>query len=616
MTEELHRALRRQISRSGVTADELATEGMRDLLHRVSAAYEDADKQRYLHDRAFLLASVEMQDLYDRLEQASQSAAAVQRDRLQAVFDSAATGLIVLEADGRVFDINQVAESILGLEHDEARGVSLASVLLPDSEFDTALPELRMAIRDGANWRSPDTIVRTKADTTFSAALFYRAMQTGGGVLAIEDITERKQAQAELMWRANHDSLTGLLNRPAIMERIQRALQRAKRYGNRVAVLFLDLDRFKRVNDTLGHAAGDALLEECGRRIRTAMREVDAVARLGGDEFVVVCENVHAEHEAFVVADRLVDAVAKPFTIGDDVAFVDASIGIAVADGHDTDPDHLLRDADVALYEAKALSGSSIVAYREAMITRMQHALDLERRLRRGLGDEEFWVVFQPIVELPGAQLVGYEALARWTSDDEVILPDDFIPVAEGAALLDEIGHRVIEQALQFQARTAPDCLMFVNVTPSQVVAETFVSWLDETLARTGTDHGNLFLEITEVAAMNDARMVQTLQTLRAKGVRVALDDFGTGHSSLAALHMLPVDLLKIDKSLIADAATDARARAISRMICELGHTLGLGVVAEGIETATQAQILDAIGCKWAQGFHFGHPVAATEAAR
>lgn len=610
--EQLHRTLRRQIARTGVTEDDLASERMRGLLKRISAAYDDADKQRYLHDRAFLLASAEMQDLYDRLEQASQSAAAVQRDRLQAVFDSAATGLIVLEADGRVFDINQVAESILDVHDDDAVGVSLASLLLPDNEFDTAMPELRLAIREGANWRSADTQVRTAKGLTFSAALFYRAMQTGGGVLAIEDITERKQAQAELMWRANHDALTGLLNRPAVMEQIHRSLQRARRYGHRVAVLFLDLDRFKRVNDTLGHAAGDALLEECARRIRGVMREVDSVARLGGDEFVVVCENVATEHEAFVVADRLVAAVAKPFAIGDDVAFVDASIGIAVSAG-DIEPDHLLRDADVALYEAKRLSGSSIVAYRESMITRMQHALDLERRLRRGLTDDEFWVVFQPIVALPGNGLVGYEALARWTSDEEVLLPDDFIPVAEGAALLDDIGHRVIEQALRFQSLTPAETLMFVNVAPSQVLAEGFQGWLDEALARTGTDPRRLFLEITEMAAMSDARIADTLQDLRTKGIRIALDDFGTGHSSLAALHTLPVDMLKIDKSLMADAPTNERARAISQMICDLGRRLGLEVVAEGIETSAQVEILDGIGCRWAQGFHFGRPQPAPQ---
>lgn len=611
--EDLHRTLRRQIARSSLTTEQLADNRVRDLLHRVSSAYDDADKQRYLHDRAFLLASTEMQTLYDRLQQATQSAATVQRDRLQAVFDSAATGLVVLEGDGRIFDINQVAEDILGVKHDSPVGTSLASVLLPASELDTAMPELRLAIREGSNWRSPDTLVTNAEGVALSVALFYRAMPSGGGVLAIEDITERKEAQAQLLWRANHDSLTGLLNRPALMEQIQRALQRGRRYGHNIALLFLDLDRFKRVNDTLGHAAGDMLLQECARRIRTIMREVDTVARLGGDEFVVVCENLSEEHEAFVVADRLVEAVSGPYHIGDDVAFVDASIGIAISEGHGAEPDQLLRDADVALYEAKTRAGSSIIAYRDSMIASMHHALDLERRLRRGLTDDEFWVVFQPIVKLPEAEVVGFEALARWTSDGKHIPPDEFIPVAEGAALLDEIGRRVIEQALNFLSMSPGDCLLFVNVSPSQVAAEGFADWLTQALATTGTDPRRLFLEVTEMLAMTDAGVFESLAELRSKGLRIALDDFGTGHSSLASLHNLPVDVLKIDRSLLADAAHDTRALEITRAICDLGHRLGIHVVAEGVETSAQVEILDGIGCRWAQGFHFGRPASAAE---
>jgi predicted signal transduction protein with EAL and GGDEF domain len=355
----------------------------------------------------------------------------------------------------------------------------------------------------------------------------------------------------------------------------------------------------------LGHAAGDALLVECAHRIRGVMREVDVVARLGGDEFVVVAESLRAEHEAFVVADRLVDAISKPFDIGDDIAFVDASVGIAFSDGRHH-PDHLLRDADIALYEAKGSTGPSIVAYQEAMIARMQHALDLERQLRKALVEDQFWVAFQPIVSLADGTVVGHEALARWTPRGQPVPPDDFIPVAESAALLDEIGRRVILQALQHQGPGTP--LMFVNVAPSQVGAEGFVSWLDGALRTTGAQPDRLFLEITEMSAMNDARIRPALAALRDRGIRIALDDFGTGHSSLASLHNLPVDLLKIDRSLLTDAADDPRAKEISRMICELGHNLGLQVIAEGVETEAQRQILTTIGCDWAQGYLFGHP--------
>lgn len=614
MTQGLHRTLRRQLSRVGISDDEVTDPRYQGLLSRVSAAYEEAEKQRYLHDRAFLLASTEMQTLYDRLEQASQSAAAVQRDRLRAVFDTAATGLIVVDAEGTVLDVNQVAEDVLAVPQDAVNNEPLSRVLMPAGAHDHALTDLNYAITQGKNWRSPDTPVHTRSGATFSAALFYRAMSTGGGVLAIEDITERKQAQAELLWRANHDPLTGLLNRAALMEQIQRALQRARRYNHRVAVMFLDLDKFKRVNDTLGHAAGDALLVDCSQRIGAVMREVDTVARLGGDEFVLVCENLMTETAARLIANRLVEVIAKPFDIGDDVAFVDASIGIAMSDGNYTDPDQLLRDADVALYEAKEVSGSSIVVYREAMITRIQHTLDLERRIRRGLENDEFTVAYQPIYRLPGRQFLGYEALARWNSLGTDIPPADFIPVAQSAALLDEIGRRVMLQALRFLTSCPPGTLMFLNLAPSQIAADGFVTWFDSVLAMTGADPHDLYLEVTEMAAVSDYEIGPILDQLRERGARIALDDFGVGHSSLASLHNLPVDLIKVDKSFLSQAPHDRRAEEIAKMVCRLGRNLGIEVVAEGVETQEHLGILDEIGCDMGQGYYLGRPAAASEA--
>jgi diguanylate cyclase (GGDEF)-like protein/PAS domain S-box-containing protein len=615
MTDNLHRTLRRQMSRVGIPPEEVTDPRYRALLSRVSAAYDEAEKQRYLHDRAFLLASTEMQTLYDRLEQASQSAAAVQRDRLRAVFDTAATGLIVVDAQGVVLDINQVAESVLAVAKDSIQDEPLERALMAANGLDHALTDLGYAITQGKNWRSPDTAVRTSSGATFSAALFYRAMSTGGGVLAIEDISERKQAQAELLWRANHDPLTGLFNRAALMEQIQRALQRARRYGHRIAVMFLDLDKFKRVNDTLGHAAGDALLVDCSQRISSVMREVDTVSRLGGDEFVLVCENLMTETEARLIANRLVDVIAKPFDIGADVAFVNASIGIALSDGHNTDPDQLLRDADVALYEAKEVAGSAIIVYREAMITRIQHTLDLERRIRRGLENDEFSVAYQPIFELPQRRFLGYEALARWTSGGAEIPPAEFIPVAQSAALLDEIGRRVMLQALRFLTSACPaGTLMFLNLAPSQIAADGFVTWFDSVLELTGADPHDLVLEVTEMADVTDYEIGPVLDQLRDRGARIALDDFGVGHSSLASLHNLPVDLIKVDRSFLSRAPRDHRAEEIAKMVCQLGQHLGIEVVAEGVETEEHLGILDDIGCNMGQGYLLGRPETASAA--
>lgn len=607
-SEGLHRTLRRQLARNGLGEADLTDARIIELLNQVSKAYEDADRQRYLHDRAFLLASTEMQGLYEQLQAASQSHAAIQRDRLQAVFDSAATGLIVLEEDGRVFDLNPVAEAILGLEHDAMRGSQVDDLLRPADPLDPFVAELRRALAEGSNWRSSDTQLLNRHDRALSVSLLFRAMQTGGGVLAIEDITERKQAQAELLWRANHDTLTGLLNRPALIDQINRGLQRARRYGTQLAVMFIDLDRFKRVNDTLGHAAGDILLMECARRITSVMREVDTVARLGGDEFVAVCENLSSAEQAGDIAQRVARAISQPFAIEDDFAYVEASIGIAMSDGHDVEPGGLLRDSDVALYEAKQQSGPAVVVYTEAMIRRMQNAVQMERRLRLAMRTDEFWVAYQPIIRLSDRAVVGFEALARWTSAAGPIPPDEFIPVAEATGLLDELGRRLILEALDFMTELPPDLDLFLNMAPGQIAADGIVEWLDEAIAKTEADPSRIFIEITESAAMTDYRIGQRLADLRARGLRIALDDFGVGQSSLSALRSLPLDLMKVDRSFLVSAASEPRARAVARLVCDLGHTLGVDVIAEGIETEDHLRLLTDIGCAMGQGFLLGPP--------
>lgn len=612
--DDLHRTLRRQMSRCGLDPADVTDERLMRLLDRVSSAYEDADKQRYLHDRAFLLASTEMQTLYERLEKDSQSAAAVQRDRLRAVFDTAATGLIVLEPDGQVFDLNPVAEAVLAMTREDVQGSAFEDVIGESQEVDPALLELRQSITTGKSWRSSDTEITSGSGRTFSAALLYRAMETGGGVLAIEDITERKQAQAELMWRANHDPLTGLFNRAALIEHIDRALGRARRYGTHVAVMFIDLDRFKRVNDTLGHAAGDALLVECAGRISSVMREVDIVGRLGGDEFVAVCENLTSQDDALLVAERLTKAVEQPFTIDGDTAFVECSVGIAMSDGYGADADGLLRDSDIALYESKQRTGSTITLYTEAMIRQIQQALELERKMRKAMPSDEFWVAYQPIFTIPDRELVGYEALARWSSPTGPVGPDEFIPAADAAGLLDELGRQLVPEALKFHSTLPAGTLMFVNMSPAQIAADGVLEWLDGVIAETGTDPRMVYIEVTEMTAIKGQPIEHRLQELRDRGFRIALDDFGVGHSSLASLKSLPVDLIKVDRSFLADTPMDERSRAIARMVCALGETLGIEVIAEGIEAEEQLEFLSEIGCDYGQGFMLGTPEPADKA--
>ncbi len=444
-------------------------------------------------------------------------------------------------------------------------------------------------------------------------------MTTGGGVLAIEDITERKQAQAELVWRANHDSLTGLVNRAALVDQLNRALQRARRYGTSVAVMFMDLDRFKRVNDTLGHAAGDILLMECARRISTATREVDTIARLGGDEFVVVCENLSndpelREQHAREVASRIIAAVDQPFSLEGESAFVEASIGIMFSDGKEAGPDTLLRDADVALYEAKQRGGSAISVYSDEMIHRMQHALELERRLRAALASDELWVAYQPIVELGTSTLRGFEALARWSTPDGAVAPEEFIAAAESTGLLDELGRTLIQQTLAFQSGLPGHVDVFINMSPSQISADGLIAWFDESLQATGADPHRIVIEITENTTLADYRIGHVLAGFRRRGMRIALDDFGAGHSSLSSLRTLPLDLIKLDRSFLNSTVDDPRGEALARMMCDLGRTLGVDVVAEGIEDAQQLHFAEDLGCRYGQGLLLGPPTTAEQA--
>ena len=613
-----HRTLLRQMARTGLIPDDVTDERFAALLQRVSLSYDDADKQRYLHDRAFSLASQEMQDLYDRLQEASQSEATVQRDRLKAVFDTAATGLIVLEDNGQIFDLNPVAEMILGLDHDTQVAEPIGSVLVTADPEDPSTVDLQHAIATGENWRCSDVLLMTRTGT-LSASLLFRPMASGGGVLAIEDITERKKAQAELIWRANHDSLTGLQNRASLVDQINRGLQRARRYGTSVAVLFIDLDRFKRVNDTLGHAAGDVLLVECARRIGSAIREVDTIARIGGDEFVVLCENLTTdsaarERDTREIATRIIKAVDEPFMLDGTPAYVEASIGITFSQGSPVGPDTLLRDADIALYEAKQSGGSALAFYDDSMIDRMQYALELERQLRRALPTDELWMAYQPILALDGDNVIGYEALARWNSPQGPIGPEEFIATAETAGLLNDLGRRLIRRSLHFLKDLPGDLRLFINMSPSQIAADGIIEWFDEALEDTGADPRRLVIEITETAALADFRIGQRLAEFQSRGIAIALDDFGSGHSSLSSLRTLPLNLIKLDRSFLNSTVDDPRAESLARMLCELGHALGISIVAEGIEDDDQRRFAQDMGCQYGQGILLGPPTTADQA--
>ncbi|MGH2840349.1 MAG: putative bifunctional diguanylate cyclase/phosphodiesterase [Solirubrobacteraceae bacterium] len=440
------------------------------------------------------------------------------------------------------------------------------------------------------------------------------------------DITERKRAESQLQHDALHDGLTGLPNRVLFLDRLHHAMRRGSRTQGqeRTAVLFLDIDRFKLVNDSLGHLAGDRLLVEVARRLERGLRPGDTVARLGGDEFIVLLEELHGRAEAEQIASRMLHTLTEPFPIDDRDLYLSASIGIAMAGGES--PGAVIRDADAAMYRAKA-EGKGRHAMFDARLHEAAVArLDVETRLRRGLGGPGkptgVVVLYQPIVHGDGLRLAGFEALARWRDDAGELLPDRFIPIAEETGLIHPLGRIVLREAcrqLTIWRRRAPAPLtMSVNLSGRQLLDAAFADEVEAALADHRLRPEALRLEITESeAAADPAAVCAALEMLHRRiGVRARLDDFGTGASSLTFLRGFPGDALKIDRSFVAAMATDEDAYQIVTAIVGLAHNLGIEVVAEGVETDDQLTLLRGLGCEFVQGFLIGHPLEAGAAER
>jgi diguanylate cyclase (GGDEF)-like protein len=418
---------------------------------------------------------------------------------------------------------------------------------------------------------------------------------------------------------ALHDLLTGLPNRTLLHDRLDQELARARREGGMVAVLLLDLDSFKDINDTLGHPVGDQLLRAVAQRITTAVRATDTLARLGGDEFALVQPQTRQTAEVLALADKVLATVAKPFDVDGQEVQTSTSIGIALFPQDGQDPDTLLQHAELALYRAKAQGGDQFRFFEPAMDEEAQARRRLERELRQALERGEFVLHYQPQLELASGRLVGAEALVRWNHPERgLLLPGAFIPTAEANGLIRPLGAWVLRGACR-QAKAwrerGWDFSVAVNLSPAQLRHSQFLPMIGEALEEAGLEPARLELEITEGVLMEnfEQRGDSFLRGLTADGVRLALDDFGTGYSSLAYLKHLPVRTIKIDRSFVRDLGQDPDALALVRAIVTLGHSLRKRVVAEGVENATQLALLRELGCDEAQGFHIARPLAAEQ---
>jgi diguanylate cyclase len=434
---------------------------------------------------------------------------------------------------------------------------------------------------------------------------------------AISYAIERKQSERSLEHKATHDPLTGLPNRVLFMDRLTHALAWARRHDTTFAILFIDLDKFKLINDSLGHETGDQVLIEVGCRLDDALRSSDTAARYGGDEFIVLCEDIKDDQQAIRIAQRIIDSLEAPLSLDSDNTFVTASIGVVVA-GSDSnaDPEMLIREADSAMYRAKK-RGVRCELFDNDLRARVAERREIERDLREAIEKQQFRVLYQPQVDLRSGKVVGVEALVRWDHPQRGLLsPADFLSLAEETGLIVPIGNWVLEESLRQaeiwrSARPDSDFQISVNLSAPQHEDPNLVRNIEAALAMTGTDPSNLCLEITETVVMKDVdATLKVLEALKRLGAKLSVDDFGTGYSSLTSLRRFPVDSLKVDRSFVSGLGNGhvPEDAAIVTAVISLAHNLGLTAVAEGIETAEQLAELRAMDCDMAQGFYFARP--------
>lgn len=532
------------------------------------------------------------------------------------VFEHSREGIVILGADCTVLSVNRAFTVITGLASEDVRGA--------------LLPQLAVLHgRDGRVWEriqaegswEGEQVLERRNGQTFPARLQILALLGDDGdtthfVAILEDISERKAQDARIRHMAQHDFLTGLPNRALLEDRLRQAMPLALRNGSCLAVMFLDLDRFKTINDSLGHQVGDALLRQVAQRLSGCVRVADTVSRQGGDEFVVLLQDLETPEQAASVARKILDVVAEPYAIEGTHLVVTPSVGISVFPQDGQDIATLLRNADAAMYHAKAAGRNNFQFFTREMNARVRERAAMEARLRRALqSGQGLSLQYQPRIDLATGAVAGMEALLRWHDPDlGAVAPANFIPVAEESGLILPIGEWVLREACRqnraWQDAGLPVLPVSVNLSAVQCRQAGLEEVVLDALGSAGLAADCLELEVTETSIMHDIEAVGgTLEALRARGIRLSIDDFGTGYSSLAYLKRLPLDRLKIDRSFVRDAPHDADDAAITAAIVGMARTLGLRTLAEGIETESQLEFLRRLGCEEAQGFLFSRPL-------
>ncbi len=540
------------------------------------------------------------------------------------VFQGSSEGMLVTDANNHIITVNPAFTDITGYKLDEVKGKN-PSILRSDRHDEIFYQSMWQELINTGNWQG-EIWDKRKNGEIYPKWLTINTIRAVDGtvyqyVAIFSDITEKKQSE-ELIWKqANFDALTGLPNRNMFRNSMEQLLKRAKREKISLALLLIDLDLFKEVNDTLGHDVGDILLQETARRIRDCVRETDIVARLGGDEFAVVLTELTGTSHANTIAQKIAADLAEPYKIDNEVVYVSGSTGITLFPDDATNIEALLKNADQAMYAAKKKGRNCFSYFTQSLQDTAQARLRLSNDLRNALTENQFIVYFQPIIDLNTGSIRKAEALLRWQHPERgIVEPLDFIPLAEETGLINDIGDWVFQESIrwikQIFGQFQSDCQVSINMSPIQfrVEDETFeMKWLGY-LREMGLSEKNIAIEITEGLLLHaETSVTNKLLLLRDAGIQVALDDFGTGYSSLSYLKKFDIDYLKIDRSFVYNLETDENDIALSNAIIVMAHKLGLKVIAEGVETEGQEKILIEAGCDYAQGYLYSKPIPPNE---
>ncbi|GDX82781.1 hypothetical protein LBMAG42_45920 [Deltaproteobacteria bacterium] len=609
----LHSLLKRQLKGE-------ALEGLsprwQALLEAVNTAYWQFDEDRTMLERSMELSSQE-------LVQANAERLAASDDRFFSTFNQAAVGLAHVSPSGQLLLVNRKLCEMLryteaelkgrrvgDLSHEDDREVSRdLEARLKRGEIREFVVQKRFMRRDGAVVWVNLTVARVRGDQR----------QPDYDIAVLEDVTERKRIEIELHRMAKYDPLSGLPNRNLLKDRMTLAISRARRLKQPLGFALFDLDRFKEINDTLGHPAGDELLASLAARLVSLVRDTDTVARLGGDEFTAIFEGCQTPEQVREGAMRLLSLFDKPFAIGGRELYASGSIGVAIFPADGSTFDELLKHADIAMYAAKREGGAALRLYSPELHAASPDGFSMHAELRRALDRGEFELHYQPKIAVPTGRIVGVEALLRWRSPDRGLVgPSDFIHLAEETGLIEPIGNWVIEEACRalaaWRAEGAGEISVAVNLSSRQFQNRGLVDVVARALEKSALPAACLVLEITETVMMERAGQArEVLDALVATGVRVAIDDFGTGYASLSYLRRFPVHSVKIDREFVRDIESDAGDAAIVRAIVHLAHSLGLLAVAEGVENQAQLHFLAELGCDEYQGFHFSAALPVRE---